>query len=59
MTLSRSAFSGERKEVNISRLALYKQFESKQKGMKCEPSRWAHKYSYGSCVSFQEETKTR
>lgn len=37
MTLSRSAFSGERKEVNISRLALYKQFESKQKGMKCEP----------------------
>lgn len=55
MTLSRSAFSGERKEVNVSRLALYKQFESKQKGMKCEP----HKYSYGSCVSFQEETKTR
>ena len=37
MTLSRSAFSGERKEVNVSRLARYKQFESKQKGMKCEP----------------------
>lgn len=37
MTLSRSAFPGERKEVNVSRLTHYKQFESKQKGMKCEP----------------------
>lgn len=34
ITLSRSAFSGERKEVNISRLTCYKQFESKQKGTK-------------------------
>lgn len=36
MTLSRSAFSAEIKEVNVSRLIHCEQFESKQKGMKRE-----------------------
>lgn len=55
MTLSRSAFSGERKKVNISTLIILKQFDSNQNVMKCDHD---NGLINTADVSSQEEAKT-
>lgn len=57
MTLSRSAFSGERKEVNVSGLTRYKQFEFKQKGMKREPHNGLTNAALGAVVSSRKKQR--
>lgn len=57
MTLSRSAFPRERKEVHISRLTCYKQFESKPKGMKGKPQDGLTNAAMGAVFLFRKKQR--